>query len=24
MYSQPAYELRPTEAGGWEARRAAG
>jgi len=24
MYSQPAYELRRTEAGGWEARRAAG
>ncbi len=24
MYSQPAYELRQTEAGGWEARRAAG
>ena len=23
MYSQPAYELRRTEAGGWEARRAA-
>ena len=24
MYSQPAYELRRTEVGGWEARRAAG
>ena len=24
MYSQPAYELRQTDAGGWEARRAVG
>ena len=24
MYDQPAYDVRPAEAGGWEVRRAAG